>query len=90
MSVFEAIRHSPEWNSEVNEATKHPPETTKEVMEQPLLSKMELKDIPNCANAITHGNPFELSKTMDHQQGDTDLHIRGNCGIGSAGTYPRC
>ena len=84
MSVFEAIRYKPEWNSEVNEATKHPPETTREVMEQPLLSKMELKDIPNCANAITHGNPFELSRIMDHQQGDTDLRVRGNCGIVSA------
>ena len=84
MSVFEAIRNAPERSSEVNEATNHPPETTKEVVEQPLLPKMEIKDVPNCANAITHGNPFELSKKMDSLQGDTDLQMRGNCGIVSS------
>ncbi len=84
MSVFEAIRTVPEQKSEVSEVANRPPETTKEVAEQPLLSKMEIKDVPNCTNAITHGNPFELSKKMDSQQGDTDLRMRGNCGIVSA------
>ena len=84
MSVFEAIKSVPEAAHESNEEIRRPFEAATDLQEQQTLAKMELHDVPNCTNAITHGNPFELSKRMDFQQGDTDLRIRGNCGIVSS------
>ena len=84
MSVFEAIKSVSEAAHEIAEETHRPIEAATDLQEQQTLSKMELHDVPNCANAITHGNPFELSKHMDFQQGDTELRIRGNCGIVSS------
>lgn len=84
MSVFEAVKFVPEAAHEIVEETRRPIEAATDLQEQQTLAKMELHDVPNCANAVTHGNPFELSKHMDFQQGDTDLRIRGNCGIVSS------
>lgn len=84
MSVFEAIKSVPEAAHESNEEMRRPFEAANDIQELQTLAKMELHDVPNCTNAITHGNPFELSKRMDFQQGDTDLRIRGNCGIVSS------
>ncbi|MBP3656480.1 MAG: hypothetical protein J6K32_07270 [Clostridia bacterium] len=49
-----------------------------------LLPITELKNIPDCPNAITRGNPFKLSELVDYKQGDAIWTVQGNCGLVSS------
>lgn len=40
-------------------------------------------DVPDCPKAIVYGDPQDAARKVDWRQGDTDLNVKGNCGLTS-------